>query len=348
MAAPSRSPSIRIAGTGSSVPKYAVSTSFIGELVERHVPDKGAAWATAKLGVRERRFAVPLDPVSGHPMGAGRELDLAVGAARAAIVSADIAPDAVDGLWYVSCTQSEAERHFGRLALGLHRRLGLRPEAFAFELDAGCGGSVHAIVAAMAQMRGADLRRTLIVASNMPSQYFEHWEAYGQNGAWLSMYLFGDGAGALVLERADIDAGGILAVYTAVDPSNPLMAFGHTASQSTPLYLIDGRGVALGFRRYAAAALDALRSRHPFQFSDVRRFYFHQVNAVVLRQFVADLSIPEDRVPIHVDRYGNLASAATLVLLDEDIRVGIVSAGDLCVMCTVGAGAQYGAVLFEV
>jgi 3-oxoacyl-[acyl-carrier-protein] synthase III len=312
------------------------------------VPGKGAAWAAAKLGVRERRFAVPLSPLTGYPVGRAAELDLAARAATAALERAVIEASEIDGLWYVSCTQSDAERHFGRMALGLHRRLGLRPEAFALELDAGCGGAVHAIAAAMAQMRGADLRRTLITATNMPSQYFAHWAAYAQSGAWLSMYLFGDGAGAVVLEQSDDAAGGILAAYTAVDPNNPLMAFACPEGQTAPLYLIDGRGVALGFRGYARAALEALRCRHPFRLDDIRRFYFHQVNAVILRQFVGELGIPEERVAIHVDRYGNLASAATLVLLDEDIRLGVVGAGDLCVVCTVGAGAQYGALLLEI
>lgn len=341
-----RGAAVRIAGTGSFVPEHVISTGLIGELVERHAPGKGAVWAEAKLGVRERRFAVPLNASTGHPEGHAEELDLAAPAAAAALARAGTDASDLDGLWYVSCTQSDGDRHFGRLAQGLHQRLGLRRDAFALELDAGCGGALQAIVAATAQIRGADLRRVLIVASNMPSQYFRQWEAYARNGAWLSMYIFGDGAGAVVLERSDAVAGGILAAYTAVDPGNPLMEFGRADGQS--VYLIDGRGVALGFRHYARAALEELGRRHPFRFDDISRFYFHQVNAVVLRQFVAELSIPTERVAVHVDRYGNLASAAMLVLLDDDLRTGLVHRGDQCIMCAVGAGAQYGAILFEV
>src|SRR5204862_4179441 len=108
---------------------------------------------------------------------------------------------ALAGLWYVSCTQSQNEQHFSRLALGLHARLGLRADAFAIELDAGCGGAVHAIAIAAAQMQGAELEYVLVVASNMASQFFRSWETYAQNGAWLSMYIFGDGAGAAVLRQ---------------------------------------------------------------------------------------------------------------------------------------------------
>jgi 3-oxoacyl-[acyl-carrier-protein] synthase-3 len=163
------------------------------------------------------------------------------------------------------------------------------------------------------------------------------------------MYLFGDGAGAIIFERRDSGTHcGILATYTAVDPSKPLMEFARPAGRRDAVYSIDGRGVALGFRGYARAALEALRCRYPFKLEDVRRFYFHQVNGIVLRSFVGELGIPEDRVAIHVDRYGNLASAATLVLLDEDIRSGAVAGGDLCVICAVGAGAQYGALLMTI
>ena len=338
---------IQIAGTGSFVPEHIVPTRVIGDLVERYAPGKGAVWATEKLGVFERHFALPLDQATGYPIGETDELVLAEHAARRAIQRAGIDARALDGLWYVSCTQSEAHRHFGRLALGLHDRLGLRSDTFAIEMDAGCGGAVHAIAGAAAQMRGAELDYIMVAASNMPSQYFRAWESYARSGAWLSMYLFGDGAGAIVLGRSRRQNDGILAAYTAVDPSNPLMQFGCAGEQNTPVYRIDGRGVALGFRSYARAALAELQLRYAFRLEDVSRFYFHQVNAVVLRGFVAELGIPDDRVAVHVDRYGNLASAATLVLLDEDLRSGAVLLGDLCVVCAVGAGAQYGAILVQ-
>jgi 3-oxoacyl-[acyl-carrier-protein] synthase III len=339
--------SIRIAGTGSFVPQHVVTNDTIARLIERYVRGKDAAWAREKLGVMERRFARPLEPRTGYPIGQIDELTLAHRAASAAIERAGIQAAALEGLWYVSCTQSENEQHFSRLALGLHAHLGLRAEAFAIELDAGCGGIVHAIATAAAQMQGAGLEHVLIVASNMASQFFRTWEAYAQSDAWLSMYIFGDGAGAAVLRQMPGKTAGILAAYTAADPTTPLMEFVQAADDPVPLYRIDGRTVARSFRTYARSALSELQRRYPFRLEDVRRFYFHQVNAIVLRSFIAELAIPEERVAIHIDRYGNLASAATLVLLDEDMRVGAIGADDLCVFCVVGAGTQYGAMLVQ-
>lgn len=343
-----RSPtSIRIAGTGSFVPDHVITNEMIAGLVERHLPGKGAAWARERLGILERRFALPLDPATGYPLGHMDELTLGHRAASAAIERAGIDASALQGVWYVSCTQSGHEQHFGRFALGLHARLGLRADAFALELDAGCGGAVQAIAAAAAQMRGADLEYVLVVASNMASQFFRNWETYVQTDTWLSMYIFGDGAGALVLRQIPGQAAGILATYTAADPHNPLMEFGQRGRSSAPVYRIHGRAVAQSFRTYARAAISQLQHRYSFRPEDVRRFYFHQVNALVLRSFVAQFPIAPERVPIHVDRYGNLASAATLVLLDEDIQREAVHVGDACIFCVVGAGAQYGAILVQ-
>jgi 3-oxoacyl-[acyl-carrier-protein] synthase-3 len=339
--------SIRIAGTGSFVPQHVITNDTIASLVERYVPGKDAAWAREKLGVLQRRFALPLDPTTGYPIGRIDEVTLGHRAASAAIDRAGIEASALAGLWYVSCTQSENEQHFSRLALGLHARLGLRADAFAIEIDAGCGGTVHAIAAAAAQMQGAGLEYVLVVASNMASQFFRNWETYAQNGAWLSMYIFGDGAGAAVLRQMPGNSVGILAAYTAADPRKHLMEFHRSADDPISIYRIDGRAVGQSFRTYSRSALSGLQRRYPYRLEDVRRFYFHQVNAIVLRSFIAELAISDERVAIHVDRYGNVASAATLVLLDEDLRRGAISVGDLCVFCVVGAGTQYGAMLVQ-
>jgi 3-oxoacyl-[acyl-carrier-protein] synthase III len=338
---------IQIAGTGSRVPEHTITTDALGTFIERYVPGKGAPWAYQKLGITDRRFVAALDPKTGHPVETSDEIDLAAQAGRAAIDNAGLSAEDVGGLWYVSCTQSEPRRHFSRSAFDLHSRLGLRSDAFALEMDAGCGGGVQAIAAASYLLRGGCADNVLVVAANVPSQYFGNWEAYARTGAWLSMYIFGDGAGAVLLCRGTSSSKptGILATYMAVDPLMPLMEYVRHEGETEAVYAIDGRGVALGFRRYARMAIEELQRRHPFRLDEVRRFYFHQVNGHVLRNFIAEMAIPEDRTAIHIERYGNLAAAATLVLLDEDRRAGLVGPGDLCLFCAVGAGAQYGALL---
>src|SRR5579863_2025428 len=98
--------SIRIAGTGSFVPEHIITNEVIGGLVERYFPGKGAVWAREKLGILERRFALPLEPATGNPIGCFDELTLACRAASTAISRAGIEASALQGLWYISCTQS--------------------------------------------------------------------------------------------------------------------------------------------------------------------------------------------------------------------------------------------------
>jgi 3-oxoacyl-[acyl-carrier-protein] synthase III len=161
------------------------------------------------------------------------------------------------------------------------------------------------------------------------------------------MYIFGDGAGALVLHRSDqLQSGShIIASYLGVDPSQPLMYYEPRGDPGEPLYVIDARSVATSFGVYAKQALDGLQKAYPFDFRSVARFYFHQVNGNVLMKFVDKIGLPRERVATHVERYGNIAAAATLALVDEDRRSGTVRNGDLVVFCTVGAGAQFGAAL---
>ncbi len=328
------------------MPAPVIPNDTIASLVTRHEPEKGADWAFEKLGVRERRFMVALDGSTGHPLAPADEIDMAEEAARQAIGNASLKPRAVEGLWYVSCTQSQEHQHFSMMAHELHRRLGLPKHALALEMDAGCGGALQAMVHSRHMLLGSRMENMLVVASNSPSKFYTNWEAYMGSGAWLSMYIFGDGAGAALLQTARRGNGaGIIETYTAVDPTQPLMEFRPVSGAENPVYYIDGRGVAASFGIYARRALTELQKRHVFDLADVARFYFHQVNGRVLQRFIEEVGIPPEKVATHVERYGNIAAAATLVLLDEDRRAGLANKGDLCVFCTVGAGAQYGAML---
>lgn len=329
------------------MPEIVITNEDIAALIR--VDGKGANWAFEKLGIRERRFMTRLDLETGYPVAEADELDMAESAARKALANAGLAPESVDGIWYVSCTQRGHERHhFSASAFELHRRLGLPTTAIPLEMDAGCGGVVHAMVNGARMLAGSSMDNMLIVAANAPSLYHRDRVGYVANNVWLSMYIFGDGARVIVLRRSEnIPSGSkVLGSYLGVDPSQPLMYYETRGSYPEPLYIIDGRSVAASFGVYAKRALNGLQAQTQIDLkTEVRRYYFHQVNGQVLAKFVEKAGLPKEKVAVHVDRYSNIAAAATLVLLDEDRLQGHIHNGDLCVFCTVGAGAQYGALL---
>jgi 3-oxoacyl-[acyl-carrier-protein] synthase-3 len=208
------------------MPETVISNDELAALINKG--GKGADWALTKLGIEERRFMTRLDPKTGHPVAQADELDMAERAARAALANACLQPKDIDGIWYVSCTQYGHERHhFSTSAFELHRRLRLRATAVPLEMDAGCGGAVHAMVGGSRMLAGDGMENMLIVASNAPSRYYRDWASYVSNDVWLSMYIFGDGAGAAVLRRSDniLSGSEILGSYLAVDSAQPLMYY---------------------------------------------------------------------------------------------------------------------------
>jgi len=342
---------VRIIGTGSCLPPHVYDSDQVAGIL-RGAEVKGlpltGEWIRNKTGIETRHFLTQI--IDGQPEDPGvSDIPMAVTASQQAIEAARIQASELDALWFISCTQKGPD-YFSKTSSRLQVELGMRQDSLALELNSGCGGVMMGIAIARDMMNGNGTRYTLIVASNITSDKFIA-ASYLQSGSWLSPVMFGDGAGAVVLEKVDDSWNQIMAAFAASDGNYPLMHLkpvnGLGARSLTEehslVYYIDAKQVAISYPILMSRALDGLRAKCGFDLDKIKRFYFHQANLRLLEKLAAELNIPMNRVAVNVDRHGNTAAASTLILLDEDVRKGVIQPGDLLLFCGVGAGAHYGA-----
>jgi 3-oxoacyl-[acyl-carrier-protein] synthase-3 len=345
------SPVARIIGTGSFVPSNIVTNEEIVEVIKIKSPE----WIEEKLGIKTRRFLHQLDAVTGLAKPSDlHEIDMSERAARMAIEDAGLEPKDIDYILAVTCTPDYI--HFSYPAIELHRRLGLPDTANAFSVDSGCGGAMQMIALAHELLENGVKRNILIVASNCTSALVNR-DAYQESGAWLSPYLFGDGAGAMVISsKFNGDTSKILATTAGTNGTTVLVSYpagggvlpGHLAKPSDFVYKVDGKAVKELFAPFMQKTILSLIAKHPFDLSSVSRFFLHQANFHLLKGFSRELGLPEEKVAVNVDKYGNTSAAATLILYDEDRRAGLVKKGDLVLFAAIGAGAHFGGALVSV
>ena len=350
---------VTIAGVGSFVPPHVVSNARLVQAI----PGWTAERIEEKTGIRERRHAVPFDPETGRaivpeaPVDPGPSAQMAESALRDALTRAEMRPAELDGLVLTTCTPDMT--NFSHDAMILHKRLGMRPEAFALMHDDGCGGAMFHLAMARETLLSGQRKAIAVVGVNAFSAHMDR-EAYagtlrhngGELGSFLSWYLFGDGAGAVIL-RAGAGTGpsGIVASYAANEHLDLVirrggggmwpMTPGRSQVTDTAFY-VDGKLVATSYGPMLKRAIDGALARAEVSLGDISRFYLHQANKRVLDAFVRDYGLDPARVPMHMERYGNMVSAGTLVLLAEDLRDGKVQlgSGELVLMAALGAGAQ--------
>lgn len=350
---------VTIAGAGGYLPPLVVKNDRLVKAIPGWTPERIAE----KTGILERRFAWDFDEETGRAVAPGpiedpgASVQLMEPAVREALSQASLRASDLDGLIVTGCTPDQT--NFSHDAMVLHKRLGMRPEAIALVHDDGCGGALfHLAMARELIMSG--MRRTIaLVGVNAFSPHLDR-EVYSSKlshngkelGSFLSFYLFGDGAGCVIL-RGESAPGrsGIVSSYAANEHVDLVIRRGGGGmwpshpGRSTPgdfAFFVDGQLVASCFGPFLKRAIDGALARSEMKIGDIHRFYLHQANKRVLEAFIAEMGIPRDRVAMHMERYGNIVTAGTLVLLAEDLRDGVVKlgSGEPVLMAAIGAGAQ--------
>jgi 3-oxoacyl-[acyl-carrier-protein] synthase-3 len=317
----------RITGTGSFLPGAPVDNEA---LIAAHGLDSTDAWIVERTGIRARHLAAATTSSS----------DLALEAARRALDAAGRKADEVD---MVIVATSTPDYVFPSTAALLQAKLGMKNGAPAFDVQAVCCGFIYAISIAEKFIRTGSAKRALVVGTEVFSRILD-WRDRG------TCVLFGDGAGAVVLEAADQP--GILASALHADGSyhDILAVPGHLCGGQPigdPLLRMDGRAVFKFAVKVLAEVAEEVLAAAGVPAEGVDWLIPHQANIRIMQATMKRLRLPAEKCIVTVDRHGNTSAASIPLALDESLRAGVVKRGDTVLLEGVGGGFTWGAVLLK-
>ena len=319
----------RITGTGSHLPpRRLTNADLVADLAQRGI-DTSDEWIVERTGIQARHFAAPDVQCS----------DMALDAARHALKAARLEPQDLD---LIIVATSTPDMVFPSTAAILQHKLGANGCA-AFDVQAVCSGFIYALSVADAMVRAGNARRALVVGSEIFSRILDFTDRS-------TCVLFGDGAGAVVLEASD--APGILATDMHADGKyvDILCVPGHVSGgqvTGSPLLTMDGQAVF----KLAVSLLDstarATLDKAGLTAADVDWLVPHQANIRIMQSTARKLKLPMEKVVVTVDQHGNTSAASVPLALDYAVRAGQIKPGDTVMLEGVGGGFTWGSVLLK-
>ena len=319
----------RITGTGSYLPPRRVTNAdLVAELAQSGIQTSDE-WIVERTGIRARHFAAP-DVTSG---------DLGLEAARKALEAAGCEPQDID---LIIVATSTPDMVFPSVACILQNKLGANG-CPAFDVQAVCSGFVYALTVADAMIQTGAAKRALVVGAEVFSRILDFKDR-------TTCVLFGDGAGAVVLEASDTP--GILASDLHADGQyvGILCVPGNVSGGEVlgdPLLKMDGQAVfklAVGVLEKAARATLAKANLTD---ADIDWLIPHQANIRIMQSTAKKLKLSMDKVVVTVDQHGNTSAASIPLALDHAVRTGQVKKGETLMLEGVGGGFTWGAVLLK-
>jgi 3-oxoacyl-[acyl-carrier-protein] synthase-3 len=315
---------VSITGLGCHVPARVVTN----EELATHV-DTSDEWIRERTGIRERRMAGPDEAMS----------DVSLPACRRALEMAGVDPATVDLLIVATVTPDMA---FPSTAAILADELGM-PNAAAYDLSAGCTGFMYAVVQGYGMVASGLSQRALVVGGDVLSRILD-WQDRS------TLVLFGDGAGAVLLER--VDEGGFLGFELGADGAGGAdLTLPGNASRETdredPHLRMNGREVFKFATRVLVSSAEAVLEECGKTVADVDVYVPHQANVRIIDHATRKLGFPPEKVIVNVDRYGNTSSGSIPIALADAADDGRLGPGRLVLMTGMGAGLTWGSALVE-
>ncbi len=315
---------VTITGLGGNVPDRVVTNDELATFV-----DTSNEWILERTGIRERRMAAESEALS----------DLALPACRTALEQAGLTGSDIDLLIVATVTPDMAFPSTGAILADL---LGAT-NAAAYDLSAGCTGFVYAVAQGYGLVAAGLAKRALVVGGDVLSRILD-WDDRG------TLVLFGDGAGAVVLEASP--AQGFIGFELGADGAGGqnlwLPGSGSRRFDEPEKYVkMNGREVFKFATRILVQSAEDLLAHCGVSIDDVDLYIPHQANMRIIDHATRKLGVPQERVVINVDRYGNTSSGSIPLALADAAADGRLRPGQLVLMTGMGAGLTWGSALIR-
>lgn len=318
-----------ICGIGSALPRNKVPNSELEQIVET-----SDAWIVQRTGIRQR-FIASEDETT---------VTLGTAAARQALKDAGLTIDDIDCIILATATPNHT---FPASAVEIQQALGMT-HGFAFDVQAVCSGFIYALTTGDLYIRGGMARRVLVIGAETFSRIID-WNDRS------TCVLFGDGAGAVVLEALSDQAGlnsdrGILATKLRSDGSHMSKLYvdgGPSTTQTTGHLRMEGREVFKHAVGMITDVIDDCFDATGISASDLNWFVPHQANKRIIDASAKKLGISDDKVVVTVDQHGNTSAASVPLALATAAHDGRIKRGDLVMLEAMGGGFTWGAILLR-
>ncbi|MBI5833462.1 MAG: ketoacyl-ACP synthase III [Armatimonadetes bacterium] len=313
---------VGIIGSGLAVPTRVITNDDLSQTV-----DTSDEWIFSRTGIRERRR-----------LDAGTDTsDLAAAAGARAIDNAGIGRDEIDTVICATITQ---DMSFPNTACMVQAKLGL-PKGAAFDLGAACSGFVYGMVTGSSLIQTGRAKTILLVGADALSKHLD-WTDRG------TCVLFGDGAGAAVL-RAVPEGFGLLGANLGCDGTGGplLLRTANGREDGVPVLQMSGREVYKFAVRIQPEACEAALNEAGMTIDQIDWFIPHQANIRIIEAAVQRLGIPEEKVLLNLDRYGNTSAASIPIVLAEAVADGRLKRGDNVLLVGFGAGLTWGSAVIR-
>lgn len=313
-----------ILATGSYLPDKILTNKDIEKLV-----DTTDDWIVQRTGIRERHIAAPGQATS----------DMAIHAARRALEASGLKPDDIDGVIVATTTP---DRSFPSVAVCVQAALGL-PAGPAFDVQAVCSGFIYALSVADSFLRTGGMKRVLVIGAEKMSSLL-NWEDR------TTCVLFGDGAGAVILESQTESESGILSTHLYADGKfrDLLYTDGGTSTTGTSGHIVmHGKEVFKNAVTLMSEIVQEVLDRNTITSDQIDWLVPHQANLRIIAGTADKLNMSMEKVVVTVDKHGNTSAASIPLALDTAVRDGRIQRGQTLLLEALGGGLTWAAALIK-